>query len=54
MIRRPLRTRVVISPSAKPPTRLPSPMAVSMKAYVARYSSPGDFVISRASTSSTP
>ncbi len=32
MMRRPLRTRAVISPSVKPPIRLPRPIAVSMKA----------------------
>ena len=37
-------------PRTKPPMRLPRPIAVSMNAYVARYSSPGAFVISFAST----
>ncbi len=36
MIIRPLRLRGATRPSAKPPTRLPTPMAVSMKAYVPR------------------
>ena len=49
MIIRPLCARARRSaPSANPPISPPSPIAVSMNAYVARYSSPVPGVISRA------